>query len=103
MTFLWFLFGFFLGALAGRSVWFMRRMRSLNVAEARSNAAARAAAQASATGVVVLADGMGAVDPGGLAAVSGVLGAPGPRGALVHRGEVIDVDALVADSDEVVR
>jgi hypothetical protein len=91
----WSLLAFFVGVVCGRSVWFMRRMRSLNVAEARANA--RAAAQATATGVVIIGDGLGAVDGGSVAAVSGVLGASGPRGALVHGREVIDVDWSEAD------
>jgi hypothetical protein len=91
----WSFLAFFVGVLCGRSVWFMRRMRSMNVAEARANA--RAAAQATATGVVIVGDGLGAVDAGGVAGVSGVLGAVGPRGALVHGREVIDFDWSEAD------
>jgi hypothetical protein len=91
----WSFLAFFVGVLCGRSVWFMRRMRSMNVAEARANA--RAAAQATATGVVIIGDGLGAVDGGGVAGVSGVLGSPGARGALVSGREVIEVDWSEAD------
>jgi hypothetical protein len=91
----WSALAFFVGVLCGRSVWFMRRMRSMNVAEARANA--RAAAQATATGVVIVGDGLGAVDAGSVAGVSGVLGAAGPRGALVSGREVIEMDWSEAD------
>lgn len=49
---------FFVGVLCGRSAWFMKKMRKLNVAEARANAAARSAATSTATGgSVVLVQG----------------------------------------------
>jgi hypothetical protein len=91
---------FVIGVFCGRSVWFMRKCRQLNLAEARANAAATSTA--TATGVVIVQgaqpdDRLGLAEPGGLAAVPSDLGRAGAGRALVHGGEVTDVVVLDAE------